>query len=184
MIVEVCLRNLWNFALWWHILGFVSPGVIDGLKSQVGKTQVSLKFSSSSKPTSLDLLLMNPPPSCCFFLLILQMLLQDIFKLIIVSVVFRKGLTGYHQVPSVCALGKWNVHVCSQQCEATTRTLHRPSQGSTTSLVQRVRIGVRLEMIKMVRMMRGAGVWRVPGAMGTDGALRAQVGKAKRTLTN
>lgn len=62
--------------------------------------------------------------------------------------------------------------------------LPRSSQGSTTLLVWRVEIGVRLEMIKMVRMMRGAGVWRVPGAMGIGGALRAQVGIAESVPTN
>lgn len=156
---------------------FEKPG-----RKEPGRCQ-TLLFKSTKY---LDFLCNNPPPSCYFSLLNLQMLLQDIFKLIIVSVFFfRKGSAGCLQIPFVCVfLENETLLFCSQQCEATTRTLHRPSRGSTTSLVQRVRIGVRLEMIKMVRMMRGAGVWRVPGAMGTGGALRAQVGKAQRTLTN
>lgn len=64
------------------------------------------------------------------------------------------------------------------------KMLHQPYQGNMTSYVQRVRIGVRLEMIKTVRMMRGAGVWRVLDAMGTGGALRAQVGKAQLMRIN
>lgn len=110
------------------------------------------------------------------------MLLQDIFKSIIVSALAqaRPAATKF----LLYLAGKLNLHFCTQQCGATTRTLRRPHPGSMTSRVQGVRIGVPLEMIKMVRMRRGAGVWRVPDAMGTGGALRAQVGKAQRTLVN
>lgn len=108
------------------------------------------------------------------------MLLQDIFKLITVSLLAQTRLAATKFLP--CLASKLNIHFCTQQCGATTRTLHRPYRGSMTSHVQRVRIGVPLEMIRMVRMMRGAGVWRVPDAMGTGGALRAQVGKAQRPL--
>lgn len=110
------------------------------------------------------------------------MLLQGIFKSIIVSVLAQARLAATEF--RLYLAGKLNLNFCTQQCGATTRTLRRPYPGSMTSHVQGVRIGVPLEMIKMVRMMRGAGVWRVPDAMGTGGALRAQVGKAQRTLVN
>lgn len=60
MIVKVCLCIMLAAVckIWLSvdsIFGFVSLGVIDGLKSQVGKTQVGVKLCSSSKPKSLDL---------------------------------------------------------------------------------------------------------------------------------
>lgn len=61
------------------------------------------------------------------------------------------------------------------------RRLEWPYQGSMTSHVQRVRTGVQLEMIRTVRMMRGAGVWQVLDGMGIGGALQAQVWKARTT---
>lgn len=63
---------------------FVFLGGIGGLKSQVGKNPVGLTLCSLGQLRSLGLLYNNPPPCCCFS----QMLLQDIFQLIIVSVVF------------------------------------------------------------------------------------------------
>lgn len=55
-------------------------------------------------------------------------------------------------------------------------------RGSTNSRVQRVRTGVLLVMIRMVRMMRGAGAWQVLDGTVTGGALRAQVGTTPTTL--
>lgn len=43
-------------------------------------------------------------------------------------------------------------------------------RGSTISHAQRVRTGVRLVMIKMVRMMKGDGDWQVLDGTVTDGA--------------
>ncbi len=60
--------------------------------------------------------------------------------------------------------------------------LEQACRGSTTSRVQRVRTGVLLAMIRMVRMMRGAGAWRVLGGTVTGGAPQAQVGHVLTTL--
>lgn len=55
-------------------------------------------------------------------------------------------------------------------------------QGSTISHVQRVRTGVLLVMIRMVRMMRGAGAWQVLDGTVPYGAPQAQVGTALTTI--
>lgn len=74
MTVEICSRFLLGTIYQCllsdeSVLGFVSPGVIDALKSQVGKTQVGAQLCSSIKPYSMDL--DNPSPSCYFSLLVL-----------------------------------------------------------------------------------------------------------------
>lgn len=68
------------------------------------------------------------------------------------------------------------------QSEATMRMLEQAYRGSMTSRVQRVRTGALLAMIRMVRMMRGAGAWRVLDGTVTGGALQAQVGHVLTTL--
>lgn len=68
------------------------------------------------------------------------------------------------------------------QCEVIMRTVEQDSRGSTTSRVQKVRTGVLLVMIRMVRMMRGAGARQVLGGTMTGGAPQAQVGTAQSTL--
>ena len=57
-------------------------------------------------------------------------------------------------------------------------------QGSTISLGQRVRTGVLLAMIRMVKMMMGAGVWQVLGGRVTGGVPQAQVGMAMTKLSH
>lgn len=68
------------------------------------------------------------------------------------------------------------------QCEVIMRTVEQDSRGSTTSRVQKVRTGVLLVMIRMVRMMRGVGARQVLGGTMTGGAPQAQVGTAQSTL--
>lgn len=70
----------------------------------------------------------------------------------------------------------------SFQSEAIMKMVEQVYRGSTNSRVQRVRTGVLLVMIRMVRMMRGAGAWRVLDGTVTGGALRAQVGTTPTTL--
>lgn len=62
------------------------------------------------------------------------------------------------------------------------RMVEQACRGSTTLHAQRVRTGVLLEMIRTVRMMRGAGAWRVLDGTATGGAPRAQVGTALTVL--
>lgn len=68
------------------------------------------------------------------------------------------------------------------QCEVIMRTVEQDSRGSTTSRVQKVRTGVLLVMIRMVRMMRGVGARQVLGGTMTGGAPQAQVGTAQSML--
>lgn len=76
----------------------------------------------------------------------------------------------------------FNHSLYSLQSEETTRIAGRPYHGSMTSHVQKVRTGVLLVTIRMVRMMRGAGAWPVLDGTMTGGAPQAQVGSALTTL--
>lgn len=131
------------------------------------------------------------------------MLLQDIFRSITVSV-FKLNFWPIGNLQSmrqiiivfICTLYKMSninydvivdiiiiyLSLHRFQCEVIMRTVEQDSRGSTTSRVQKVRTGVLLVMIRMVRMMRGAGARQVLGGTMTGGAPQAQVGTAQSTL--